>query len=867
MRSLALFALAVLVSLPALAADFPVLRGDQQAVIVYEAVAKDETVKAYQDLAAYLQKSTGKTFSVVSDSDFTPGSALPIYVGRCNPVKQALRHDLARLDRDGYIVAVEPSRVMLVGPKPWSTYWAVCQFLEDYAGVRWLIPGPLGEDITHSASLTVPPCKRVYTPAMLSRLWSGAHYGGDWNLRQRIYARYNFHHNLINIFDVSKYWATHPEYFPIHGTERYKPGGKDDHAWQPCMGIDATVQVAADAAREAFRQDPNLESFSFGMNDGQGWCECPKCKAIDKPVGEWHGFSGDKSVLFYTWLNKVAANLERDYPDKMLGCLAYSSAILPPPGMKLHRNIIPYFTSNRADYFDPKFRAQDQQLMRWWAQHANQMGIYDYAYGVGFAVPRIYNHLFQDAVKFAAANKVRGFYAEVYPNWGLDGPKLYTMARIVWDPNVNVDAVTADWNERMFHEAAAPMKQYFATAEDAWRRQKGSGAWAYRLAADPAQFLVFPPAVMDEMTRCLDEAAGLAKDDLVKQRIQFFRKTWELTRLLAGNYWAGRQVQDLIERKASVEEVARAMREMADRMANLDVDTYFQKTFANDPIAYFPPLAGWFTPLKGGAATNAIRYFASAVANEAVTLASNDKTLSGAAIREHVNRRCSEIFGADGSEQYRATVARMRDMALKIGTAARVQEPLKVDGALDELVWQKADVLSNFIIWGGTGPAANETRVRLAHDGKDLYIGLECLQDTSKLVCQSPARDGSTWKDDSVEIFINKDMNTSTYAQLIVNARGAFFDQYGNEATQSYAERLAHNFNASWAAQVQPDRWTAEVRVPLAELGVNPAQVPLVRMNFVRNVCSAPETAISAWFSSLRAHSDPLSRGWILLEQ
>ncbi|MEN6303527.1 MAG: DUF4838 domain-containing protein, partial [Armatimonadia bacterium] len=336
--------LLIVLALPCFAATCPVLDGSAKATIVYPDGARDEGKQAYEDLALYLKKATGEDFTVVPESQFKPGAATPIYVGKCDAVREALGREVRRLDRDAYIVSVEPSRIMLVGPYGWSTYWAVCQFLEDVVGVRWLIPGPLGEDVPQCQRIAAPIGKQVYTPVMLSRLWSGAHYGGPWNLRQRIHSRYNFHHNLINIFDVDKYWATHPEYYPIHGTQRYKPGGKDDHAWQPCMSSEATVQRAADAAREAFRNDPTLESFSFGMNDGQGWCECPGCKAIDKPMKEWHGFSGDKSVLFYSWLNRVAANLEKDYPNKMLGCLAYSSAILPPPGMKLHRNIIPYFT-------------------------------------------------------------------------------------------------------------------------------------------------------------------------------------------------------------------------------------------------------------------------------------------------------------------------------------------------------------------------------------------------------------------------------------------------------------------------------------------------------------------------------------------
>jgi hypothetical protein len=36
-------------------------------------------------------------------------------------------------------------------------------------------------------------------------------------------------------------------------------------------------------------------------------------------------------------------------------------------------------------------------------------------------------------------------------------------------------------------------------------------------------------------------------------------------------------------------------------------------------------------------------------------------------------------------------------------------------------------------------------------------------------------------------------------------------------------------------------------------------------INFVRNVQGDP-SEISAWFASIRAHADPMARGWIVFE-
>lgn len=864
MRLLAIGLMAALAAAACSAADFTVLDGGTQAVIVHENRATGETVKAWQDLAKYLKLATGRDFAAMAERDYSPDQGRPICVGMCAPVKAALGIDRYGMDRDAFAVIATSDALMLAGPSPWATYWAVCQFLEDHVGVRWLIPGPLGEDVPARDTITVPTMRRIYSPAILSRLWSGAQYGGDWSLRQRIHGRYAFHHNLLNVFPPELF-DEHPEYFPVHGTERYRPGPAD-HSWQPCMTDEGGIAHAADVARAAFAANPQLESFSFGINDGHGYCECENCQAVDRPIPEWHGFSGDKSVLYYTWLNRIAENLERDHPDKMLGCLAYSAVILPPPGMKLHRNIIPYLTSNRSDYWDPAFRRQDETMLERWAAATNQMGIYEYGYGMGFAIPRIYNHLFQDAIQHAVANNVKGFYAEVYPNWGLDGHKLYVMARLLWDPNADVDALTDDWNERMFRTAAEPMKRYFARAEAAWRENNfGHGHWAYRLAADPAQFRIFPPEVVREMIGYLDEAAALAPDDVVRDRIGFFRKTFEITELLAGNYWASYEVEELMDAGAPVEEIAAAMRRVAERLGTVDVDAYIDERVGDDPIAFHPPKQAWIAPLKSGGVTVAKRWAASQLASEEIAAARAAGEIDAEALRTAISASVDRVFGSGGDEGYRTIVEQVRAMATKVGTAVRAEQAPTIDGRLDEPVWQRADVLSEFIKWGMADPAKYATRVRLAHDGRDLFIALECEQDTSNLVTAAAPRDGSTWKDDSVEIFMSPSYGDPAYVQLIVNAAGAFFDQWRRTEEMTYAEALAHNFDAQWAASVQEGRWTAEVSIPMAAFGFDPQPGALLPMNFVRNVQGA-DAEIASWFPSIRAHADAISRGWVVIE-
>ena len=845
--------------------EFTVLSGNRRAIVAYESAPEGETVRAYEDLVAYLARATGVEFVAVSEDDFRPTDDKPVlYVGRCRALPEEDQADLESMDRDAYLVHITPEAAYLAGSRPWSTYWAVCQFLEDHVGVRWLIPGELGEDVPERGRITVPLGRQVHTPTILSRLWSGAHYGGVWSLRQRIHARYQFHHNLLRVFDPDLY-DEHPEWFPLRADTRYRPG-EADHSWQPCMASESSVQHAADAARLAWAANPDLDSFSYGCNDGQGWCTCEGCQAMDREMPPWGGFEGTYSHRYFGWLNRVAAELEKTHPDKLIGCLAYSTYILPPEGLDLHPNIIPYLTSNRADYGEPEFRAQDQALLERWGEAANLVGIYDYAYGMGFAVPRIYTHLLQEALQHAVKQGVKGFYAEVYPNWGLDGPKLYLMSRMLWDPSVDVDAVMKEWNERMFREAAEPMAAFFARCERAWREQDtGRGHWAYRLAANPKQFQIFPPSVLAECSGYLADAAERATSSQVKERIQFFQKTWEVTLLLAGRYWASRDVETLIASEAPMDQVAEAMRQMADQLAPTDIDAYIDERVGDDPVAFHPPKQSWISPLKAGAETNAKRWTAAHLAGEVVERRGRSRGLDAPTLRRAIDTHIEKVFGTEGSETYREIVGQIASMARKVATVARVQDPPRIDGTLDDTAWRRADELAGFSAWGQVSPSDYITRAWMVHDRSNLYVALECRQDTSNLHLQAAPRDGHTWRDDSVEFFINPQMAEFPYVQFIITPNGAFFDQWAQDETQSYRERLAADFDCEWAADIQEDRWTAEMRLPLAQFHCTPAERPLLRVDLVRNV-QGEHPEISTWFPSVGAHADPLSRGWIVFE-
>jgi len=842
------------------AQNFPVLDSNRQATVIYPAELT-KVDEASAELVSYLKKATGEEFHAVSEAEFRPATgAYPIYVGACQLTQDLFEDELAEMDQDAFLVVVEPRRVFLVGPTSHATYWAVCDFLERYAGVRWLIPGPLGEDVPHRDRITVPPIRRIETPKVLSRWWSGAQHGGNWSKRMRMRYRHRFHHNLGNVFDPDKYFDEHPEYFAEYG------GNRSNN--RPCLTEPATIEVAARTAREAWAADPSLESFSFGPMDGQNFCDCPTCHPLKRTIKFYGWPYNNNSYLFFGWLNKVALELAKTDPDKLVGTLAYFSYVVPPPEMRFERNILPYMCVTIGNSAIPRCRRANYDLYRRWGDKVNQIGIYDYGYGMGYSIPRIYTHVFQDTIQYAVKHNLKGFYAEAYANWGLDGPRLYMMTHILWDPEVNVDKLVNEWNERMFREAAEPMKKYFARCEQAWNEQPdpgGSDLRIWRLLGNPEQFRMFTPQIMTECTGYLDEAAAMATTDIVRQRIQFFRKTWEITRLLGGEWWQGERVRMLMEQNAPLDEVAAAFRAVSDRPSYEEFAKQVREMVGGDNIAFYPwTRKNWLTVPKEFKSD--LRYWtATKLVDNTIRDVQRRKFATDRWIHWVVERRITDAFEPPGPEAYNAVVKDISTMVQKIAIAAPVPLPLTLDGDLSDEAWESAEPISNFTVVPDN-PAEYPTTIKMVHDDCNLYVAIECMQDTSKLSGIRVHRDGPVEADDSITLFLRPASEDKPYLQVAISAAGGLLDAMFLPTGRQFGEPLEYKYDFVWATNVQEDRWTAELSVPLKQIGWYPVHAPTLRCNAVRRVVSCGDE-ISTWFPKFGEEGPEHIRrqGWLVL--
>ncbi len=220
-------------------ADVVVVRdGQPVATIVIGRDASRQVYAAAGTLAQYVLEASGAQLRVIRD-DALPKDRLGglIHVGPNRlPVTQNLLP--AGLDGDGFVILAKGQDVAIAGPTDDGTEFGVYDFLERYVGVRWLLPGDDGTDVSRRRTIAVPEGRIQDQPVFFSRLLSGLQGPAQtrWARFNRMHGRVSFHHNLLNLFPPSRYVQSQPEFFPVlKEDDRYVPTGDEDHGWQPCF--------------------------------------------------------------------------------------------------------------------------------------------------------------------------------------------------------------------------------------------------------------------------------------------------------------------------------------------------------------------------------------------------------------------------------------------------------------------------------------------------------------------------------------------------------------------------------------------------------------------------------------------------------
>jgi uncharacterized protein DUF4838 len=429
-------------------------------------------------LAEYIYKSCGVKVNISEENSIDPNTA-HIYLGK---TKFSKYHEITGkgLGKQGFIIAFPNERSMVIaGQTDDAVEFGVYELLERYLGVRWLFPGELGEYVPAKKELVLKRNKIKQKPAFLSRLVSGLPPQGGklWGRRNRMLGTMTFHHNLGKLFNPKKYTRTHPHFYPVINGKRRIPTTLV--GWQPCFTAKGSVDEAAKNIISSFKRNPARTSFSLGGNDNSGFCECAGCSALDGNKINSVG-SPSRSESYYRWCNAVVEKVLAEYPDKYFGLLAYNDVIDPMKKNKLNSHIVPYLCYDRMIWLNKDNELKGKELNNRWAEKISKLGWYDYIYGCKFyIIPRVYFHQMAENLRYGYNNKLRYYYAEAYPtaDWR-EGPKLYILLKLLWNPNQDVDKLLKEWCElAVGKKAAGSLLAYYSLWENFWTQRIPKTQW------------------------------------------------------------------------------------------------------------------------------------------------------------------------------------------------------------------------------------------------------------------------------------------------------------------------------------------------------------------------------------------------------
>ena len=173
--------------------------------------------------------------------------------------------------------------------------------------------------------------------------------------------------------------------------------------------------------------------------------------------------------------------------------------------------------------------------------------------------------------------------------------------------------------------------------------------------------------------------------------------------------------------------------------------------------------------------------------------------------------------------------------------ATRAAQAPKLDGTLDDPIWQTAAVIKDFRQREPveTASATEKTEVRILYDARHVYIGIHCYdQSPSAIVSTQLRRDLTMDLDDNFAVMIDPTLSHRNGYIFEVNPLGTQRDgQVIEEQAPGVGDSIVDpSWDGLWisAAKITTDGWTATIAIPFSTLNFKGGAEVTWGLNFRR---------------------------------
>jgi hypothetical protein len=430
-----------------------------------------------------------------------------------------------------------------------ATAKGVCDFLQSYAGTRFLYPennawnplsGVAAVDLLTTPAIAYLPTPRIAVPSNLDvKKTPLMEYDVTFPFVVSFYHLAQNRFPLVDIDNSIHSWcraipteeatfAAHPEYFALLGGKRVLTGGGAQA--QYCISNPEVQEILYKDMENLFKT--GYREVGLGQPDGFRGCECEPCKQL-------FGTGNDWSEKIWILHRNLAERAYKAFPDRIVTISAYAiTETLPKTFTSFPPNVRLALCGTR----DPEIAA--------WQKFGSPQGFATYLYyWCPNQMPRYFpmrTPLYvENAAKRLMAANVRSISRDGNGGiiYGLEGPAYYTMGRMFDGPDVHTaKSLVTEFVSAAFGKSAPAMQsfydqlynsleiysRYMATREDGWSFRDMYGR-ARKHLADPEPLIAFlyPVRLVQALEKQLALAEKTDADPKVQTRLKLVRREFD----------------------------------------------------------------------------------------------------------------------------------------------------------------------------------------------------------------------------------------------------------------------------------------------------------------------------------------------------
>jgi hypothetical protein len=521
-------------------------KSDWKIVVGADAIPSER--HAAEDLQHFLQEISGAHFPIVEDD--APYGCNEIIVGDNKHLSRTgVQTDFRKLGSEGFDIRTVGGALIIVGGRPRGTLYGVYAFLEDYLGCRWFyrkvcrIPRrdkiEIGE--IRDEQIPVLEYRDPYFVGSIEGEWharnrSNSHFARLEDIHGYKVAYSHFVHTFNSLVPVAEYFDSHPEYFSE------VDGRRISESTQLCLTNPDVLDISINSIKRWLKEDPRAAIASVSQNDWRNPCQCEKCKVIDEHEGSHSG-------TLIRFVNKIAEALEREFPHVAVDTLAYQYTRKPPKHVRPRKNVIVRLCSIECCFSHPLEKCSKEvgsygpdgsrtwvkggfsDDLEAWSKVCDRLYVWDYVTNFANYVQPFPNFkVLQANIRYFIRHHVKGIFEEGNNSKGesseFDQMRQYVIAKLLWNPDYDVDLAVNEFMTAYYGMAAAAMRQYF----DLIHRQVEAPD-VHMSIYDPPTSAYLNANMLDEADRLFDKAEMVADNEEVLKRVRNARLPIRYVRL------------------------------------------------------------------------------------------------------------------------------------------------------------------------------------------------------------------------------------------------------------------------------------------------------------------------------------------------